>query len=188
MRARVEQLVAQFLDRTWEAAREGISVNGADATGLVMGEGGGGDGHGAVGEREGVDYEYEAYDPRLSERVASLYAQVEGLTTEVAKKRRTVPQEAALQYERLLGEVLEREKEVRREEESGEGGEGLKLDQVREGWQEDVEGVYARGLGELARLGGHTARGGEAGIGSGASLTETVGRAQRARTVAMELE
>jgi kinetochor protein Mis14/NSL1 len=212
MRQRVEDLVAQFLDRVWRAAKANIAVNGQDATTTTAFWGGPTeppytkDGGGTreqeeeerEREREGVDFEYEPYDARLSARVAGLYAEVESLTAHVSRLRRTAPREAAERYAGVLGSVLE--------EEFGDGdgdGDGagagaragglLRLDVVRDGWEEDVAAAYDRGVEELRRLGGLAGGGlglddGEGSGSGGGSLTETVGRVQRAKTVALELE
>jgi hypothetical protein len=197
MRQRVQDLVDQFLDRTWAAAKQGISINGQDVTTLpppTMDS----TSSAAPGqpreERDGVDFEYEPYDARLSSKVASLYGELEALTTQVSNLRRTGPGAAAERYNRALLEALEEDQrafEARKEKVvmDRRGGDGrsegvLKLDDMREGWQEDVAEMYERGLGELRRLGGH-GRSAEEGSGS---LTETVGKAQRAKVVAMELE
>lgn len=191
MRQRVEDLVAQFLERMWRAATGNIVVNGQDATGLGSAEP---DTKAEAKEEktEGVDFEYEPYDAKLSARVASLYAEVESLTAQVSRLRRTAPREAAERYAGVLGAALE--EDGKRKEEFGDGdgdgdGGGLRLDEVREAWEEDVAAVYERGVGELRRLGGLA--GGDGGGGEGSvsgSLTETVGRVQRAKMAALELE
>jgi kinetochor protein Mis14/NSL1 len=196
MRQRVQDLVDQFLDRTWVAAKQSISINGQDATTLpppAMDSTTSAAPDQPREEREGVDFEYEPYDARLSSKVASLYGELEALTTQVSNLRRTAPGAAAERYNRALLEALEedqrafkarKEEMVDRRGEDGRNEGVLKLDDMREGWQEDVAEMYERGLGELRRLGVH---GGSAEEGSG-SLTETVGKAQRAKVVAMELE
>jgi kinetochor protein Mis14/NSL1 len=196
MRQRVQDLVDQFLEHTWTAAKQSISINGQDATTvppLAIDSTTSAAPDQPREEREGVDFEYEPYDARLSSKVASLYGELEALTTQVSNLRRTAPGAAAERYNRALLEALEEDQrvfEVRKEavvDRRGEDGKNegvLKLDDMREGWQEDVAEMYERGLGELRRLGGY---GGSAEEGSG-SLTETVGRVQRAKMVAMELE
>ena len=61
------------------------------------------------------------------------------------------------------------------------------MENVRGGWQEDIEKMYEHGLAELRRLGGLDDSAARQG-GASRSLTETVGKAQRAKVVAMELE
>ncbi len=187
MRQRVQDLVSQFLDRTWSSAQQSISINGSDAHSLPPTNSR--DVDGPKEEREGTDFEYEAYDPRLSSKVASLYGELEALTTQVSKLRRTAPGAAAEGYSKVLMEVLEEDQRVfeqRRKEtqRKNEDENVLKLEPVRDGWHEDVAGVYERGLGELRRLGGHA--GGE-GEGNG-SLTGLYPKAERARDAMMELE
>lgn len=63
---------------------------------------------------------------------------------------------------------------------------GLELGAVRPGWNEDVKSVYEKGVGDLAILSGVA---GKSGARPGvAGLTETVGKAERARNVAAEFE
>ncbi|KAL2045880.1 hypothetical protein ABVK25_011983 [Lepraria finkii] len=77
----------------------------------------------------------------------------------------------------------------------------LNLQTMREGYHEDLRQTYEQGVTELARLAGSgkttststSASGSAAGTSAGAAgasmtLTETVGKVQRARTVAMEFE
>jgi hypothetical protein len=71
-----------------------------------------------------------------------------------------------------------------------DGGVGMGL---REGWRDDVRVSYERGVDELVRLSGFkTHNGSVSGNGNdngrGGSLTETVGKVQRARTVALEFD
>ena len=213
MRQRVQELVSQFLERTWTGAKPSISINGQDATEVVAApaprttprcsgtDGGSTELQQPLEEeqkREGIDFEYEAYDARLSGRVASLYGELEALTTQVSKLRRTAPGLAAERYKVALLEALEEDQRTFVDD-KGRGGEmemedggvessgrGFELDGVRHGWEADVAGMYERGLGELKRLGGHD-RSVKEEEGSG-SLTETVGKVQRAKVVAMELE
>lgn len=193
MRARVQALVETFLAQTWEGAKHSISINGIDATSLSHPP----SSHSsteaqpapAVGPVEGVDFAYTPYDHGLQKRVAALHAELEALTTQVSKLRRDAPQRAARMYGEGLGEAMQRDEQVfegaaaRTEQRGGEAG--LELEPMAEGWQGEASATYERGLGELRRLGGMGGSGGGAEEGS---LTETVGKVQRARVVAMELE
>ena len=68
---------------------------------------------------------------------------------------------------------------------------GLNLVHMRHGWNEDVKEMYDRGTSQLAVLSG---AGNRDKVETGdemqgmISLTETVGRVQRARNVAAEFE
>jgi len=141
------------------------------------------------GEREGVDFEYEPCDARLSVRVAGLYAEVESPTAQVSRLRRTASREAAERYAGVLRAVLEEDEKKKKEFGDGdEDGGLLRLDEVREGWEEDVAALYERGVEELRRLGGFGGGGGDREESGSGSLTETVGRVQRAKVVTLELE
>jgi kinetochor protein Mis14/NSL1 len=194
LRAHVAALVTAFLSRTFAHAAHGISINGTNATSLPEFSSttttntttSSSTTNGPVGEREGIDFEYEAYDPRLNAKLASLYAELESLTTAVSRLRREVPGEAARRCGETLARALEGDRdaaEQRRKDVEEREREGvLELDRVEEGWREEREAMYELGVGELRRLGGLDKEDG------GASLMETVGKAQRARDVAMELE
>ena len=77
---------------------------------------------------------------------------------------------------------VEREEVIADEEWKGLGMEVS----TREGRWEDVKGGYENAAQELGSLVGSKSHGGE--VAQGGSLTETVGRVQRARTVAMEFD
>ena len=210
LRAKVLDLLQSFLDETWSNAAQNITVNGIDATEVVnkaQPQLAPGSDSAAVGEREGIDFEYEAYDSRLSTRVASLYAELESLTTSVSKLRRTAPQKAAAAYNTALMQKIEEETkpvepnaEDRRKKKrklshahpeadediahcASQDEAPLKLEKVDEKWNEDVARIYEVGVSGLRRLGGL-----DKSDGGGCSLTETVGKAQRAKMVAEEIE
>ena len=81
--------------------------------------------------------------------------------------------------------------QLRNQQQNEQTEDVLKLNEPRVGYYEDMHATYSRGVEELARLAGvgNKDGGGQAGQGrGGGSLTETVGKVQRARTVAMEFE
>ncbi|OAP65425.1 hypothetical protein AYL99_01397 [Fonsecaea erecta] len=212
LRARVRTVVEAFIARTWEGACKNITVNGLDATNLP--------GAGALAtvggatsvtgcpqreeqreEMEAVDFVYQAYDSRLQAQVAALYGELETLTTQVSKLRRTAPAQGAEMLAKRLQEEIEadnREFERRRmavssQREAADSGDDdiLKMKPRRDGWFDDVSTMFDRGTNELAALAGvNRAEGDEADHHRlyGPSLTETLGKIQRARTVAMEFE
>ncbi|KAK5446472.1 hypothetical protein LTS15_009811 [Exophiala xenobiotica] len=200
LRTRVRQLVDSFMSRTWEGASQSITVNGMDAStfpvlaratnnNMVAS-----DETKPQEEREGVDFVYENYDTRLQAKVAGLYGELEALTAQVSKLRRTAPKQGAEQFrDALMAELADDEEQYAvemaklRERDEGSRDGKLKLKPLRDGWHEDVQAMYERGTGELAVLAGLPASESATGSG-GTSLTETVGKVQRARTVAMEFE
>lgn len=124
----------------------------------------------------------------------ALYEEVEALTSQVATLRRETPRAAAERYNSALESAITAEEESwqeeqRRVQEKKEAG--LTFNGVRDGWNEDVKGVYERGVGDLAVLSGVMGGNNQGRVGQrsgGASLTETVGKAERARAVAGEFE
>ncbi len=126
-----------------------------------------------------------------------MYAELESLTVQVGQLRRGAPGEGA----RTLGvdsaekmdiedEEYEQEARTLREEALGEAGvAALDLKTLPEGWYDDRRDMFERGTRELAALAGMVNSSEEAGnAAKGPSLTETVGRVQRAKTVAMEFD
>ena len=192
LRARVRSIVDHFLHRTWGGASHSISINGLDAHTLPTQSTSSETGTSQAdeqGEREGMDFTYTPYDARLQSKVASLYSELEALTAQVSKLRREAPKQGAEGYAEVLRREMgkdeerwvERMEDVKRE---GEKERGVELEAMRDGWYEDVKEVYEKGVGELGRIAGL----GQADGQGGGSLTETVGKVQRARTVAMEFE
>lgn len=209
LRARVRQLVDAFITRTWEGASKNITVNGMDAssfpivtsTTITPTTSNAQQGGSQEEEKEGVDFVYEAYDTRLQAKVASLYGELEALTAQVSRLRRTAPKQGADEYQNgLIAKLAEEEEQFQAQmaalrQRAFSGSEGdLKLQPLRDGWHDDVKAMYERATDELVALAGLA--GSEAGSGpvSGLpsygrpSLTETVGKVQRARNVAMEFE
>jgi hypothetical protein len=159
-------------------------------------------------EVEGLHFAYTPYDARLQLHLAALYGELESLTAQVSKLRCEAPSSGAQQYSNALSGSLKRDEEVYEEEmrnlRENEGGneaakgkgkskeEGnenvLKLGPVRAGYHEDMRQTYEQGLQNLSMLAGTKSKSSQAGHQQGASLTETVGKVQRARTVAMEFD
>ena len=192
MRTAVSTLVSTFISQTFSSASHSISINGLDATTVAATQ------EDKENGLQGEEVEYEAYDPRLTTRLAGLYAEVEGLTMQVAKLRRDAPSQSALDYHEALQKVVGEEEQVMQgvlQQTTTDGGDGVVLDlKVPEGretekWQADVQEMYERGLGSLADLTG-TGMGvaGENGRGTEKSLTGTVGLVERAGGVAREME
>ncbi|KAI1612504.1 hypothetical protein EDD37DRAFT_309830 [Exophiala viscosa] len=197
LRARVRQLVDAFITKTWGGASKNILVNGMDASSLpvlsdVASQPNASDG--PQEEREGIDFTYEPYDTRLQAKVAGLYGELEALTAQVSKLRRAAPKYGADAYsDALMAELASADADhdaqmsALRENAVVADNGGLALNVQREGWRDDVKAVYEHGVSELAVLAGLAAE--QDGLAPrGASLTETMGKVQRARTVAMDFE
>ncbi|KAL9107125.1 MAG: hypothetical protein Q9227_007905 [Pyrenula ochraceoflavens] len=210
LRAAVRAQLSSFINQTFTSALHGISVNGLDATSLPTAtllpasltspnskqkQEGSEEG----GEEEEAVVEYEPFDAKLSAKLASLYGELEGLTGKVAGLRREAVKRAAGRDGEELGRVVEEEgRDVGQAGEEGEEGERegqvLKIVGVERGWNEEVGGMYERGLEGLGRLAGLTGNNGDGRSSEerererGGSLTETVGRVQRAGNVVREIE
>lgn len=202
LRAKVRELVDTFMTKTWQGACKNITVNGMDATTIpIMTSQSPSSSESQPkepeAEIEGVDFVYEAYDSRLQAKVAGLYGELEALTAQVSQLRRTAPGQGAQEFQqRLTSELCDDDdgfekqmaavRDGARQDEDGT----LKLKPLRDGWHDDVQEMYARGTGELVSLAGLRTDETLPGASSqrGSSLTEIVGKIQRARTVALELE
>jgi kinetochor protein Mis14/NSL1 len=209
MRASVRAYVDAFISRIYGSASHSITVNGLDVTSLppttlttkhpapvsatdTLGS------SRPKEEKEGVDFSYEAHDTRLQRKVADLYAELESLTVHVGQLRRVAPKQGAEAFGRHYNEIMEGEDEeferevatLKQDAAESDGIGVLTLNPLPDGWFEDRRVMYERGTNELAALAGLANRREDASVstGNGPSLTETVGRVQRARTVAMEFE
>ncbi|RMZ85463.1 hypothetical protein DV737_g860, partial [Chaetothyriales sp. CBS 132003] len=191
LRTHVHALLTAFLSRTWANALPSVSINGLDAHASLVPDpcvpATTTQGRGQSGQREeieGIDYTYTAFDGKLQQRVASLYAEVEALTAQVSRLRREAPARGAAAYADALKGMMERDdNDDVGQQQDGDivAKAGLQLEGLRSGWHDDVESMYERGVDGLVRLAG--LKGSDGGDGS---LTETVGKVQRARSVAME--
>lgn len=198
LRKNVRLLVDQFLWDTYKSATQNISVNGIDATFLPHtrmpncsepdpseevvevkpGE-----------ELEGVHFTYGAFDSRAAKQLQNLHAELETLTAQVSKLRREAPRASADVYAAELQAALgadEENWEADRKKLDEQAHEGLEFEGLQGDWNEDVRDVYEHGINQLALLSG-LVQSAERNANT-TSITETVGKVQRARTVAMEFE
>jgi len=201
LRGPVTALIDQFLRETYTAASQSITVNGIDASSLPPS-------HFPTAsnpspttnpetthpldpsqEIEGIHYTYAPFDRKLQKQMQALYEEVESLTAQVASLRRETPKAAAERYTTALQSAMAKEEESWEAEQKRLRTQmypGLEFSGVRQGWNEDVRGMYEKGVGDLAVLSGVVGKSdGRPGV---ASLTETVGKAERARAVAGEFE
>lgn len=141
LRAQVEADVAGYLDRTFEAVRPGVEING-----MVPGPG-----------WEGEE-EVEGYDVELAARVQAMYTRVAELNLEVAEVRRRAGGEAKREFGEAWRGVR---KEDARAVEAAEGeadavsAEGM-LGKEGLGWGERAEAVrvnWEEGVGGAGRVG-----------------------------------
>lgn len=98
---------------------------------------------------------YETYDPRLAERLRTLYAEFDTQSTRVAELRRDAPGAAARGYVERLEAELKRENEVGKERRS-KGVHMLSAEDLDMGIlkrKDDVEGMWGRGTKGLMELG-----------------------------------
>ncbi|KIW69009.1 hypothetical protein PV04_04913 [Phialophora macrospora] len=209
MRASVRAYVDAFISRIYTSASHSITVNGLDVTSLppttlstkhptpFLATDTPGSSR-PKEEKEGVDFSYEAHDTRLQTKVADLYAELESLTVQVGQLRRLAPKQGAEVLGQLSNEIMREEDEefereiakLKHEVAENDGTGALPLNPLPDGWFQDRRAMYERGTNELAALAGLAGprEDASASTGNGPSLTETVGRVQRARTVAMEFE
>ncbi|KAI4208798.1 MAG: hypothetical protein LQ349_009624, partial [Xanthoria aureola] len=174
-RPRVQQLLSDYITQTLTLALPSLAINGLEAeTSMLL----------ADDEKQGTgasgavlvedESHYEAYDPRLAERLRTLYRQLEWEHTRVAELRRDAPGAAARGFvERLEAErevERGREKEVEVEMEGGRDG-GLGGVGVERG--AEVEKMWGRGVEGLLELG---------------RVTDVVAKMERAKRAAEVVE
>ena len=158
-RERVEELVQQYIIQTLSLALPSLSINGFDASPSLISPHAASTATSSQPPTTGADLtdaeisagNYEAYDPRLAERLRGLYAQCEFESETVAKMRREVPAKAAMGYREALERELEAQKGLKGEEGVGgevDGGLDIKLER-----REEVEGMWRRGCEGLEGLG-----------------------------------
>ncbi|KAJ5960589.1 uncharacterized protein N7479_007739 [Penicillium vulpinum] len=104
MRERVQELIDEYINQTFESASNSISINGIDSTSPQFP-------FPAAFTAPTEQIEYEAFDTDLASRVTSLYAQLESLNTTVAQQRRDAPRRAAKEYAAQLKKMIEEEEE-----------------------------------------------------------------------------
>ncbi|KAI4278978.1 MAG: hypothetical protein LQ337_000585 [Flavoplaca oasis] len=166
-RPQVQQLIQDYITQTLTLALPSLAINGLDAeTSMLVDDKG----------NESVEDEsnYEPYDPRLAERLRTLYRQLEWEHTRVAELRREAPGAAARAYMERSEALKEldkgREKEVDEEMEEIKDG---RLGEIGLKRGEQVERMWGRGLEGLLDLG---------------RVTELVDRTERAKKAAEVVE
>ncbi len=224
LRARVGALVHQFLDRTFDFASHSISINGNDVRSTSSADlpsafptttstsssqinppypkpststkSNPQPQPAPEAEREGIHFAYEAYDARLSAKVASLYAELERETLAVSQLRRSAPAAGAKLVVDALSRSIAAEDDTQQQQQELREEVLTLAPPLSEARSEETAEMYERGLADLRRLGaglGSVGVGAESSTllrraGRGGSLTETVGKLQRARDVAVEFE
>ncbi|KAL9603660.1 MAG: hypothetical protein Q9219_000979 [cf. Caloplaca sp. 3 TL-2023] len=169
-RPQVQQLIQDYIAQTLTLALPSLAINGLDADVSMLAD--------AKTDEVEDESNYEAYDPRLAEKLRTLYRQLEWEHTRVAELRREAPGAAARAYTERLEHEREaervREGEVERElsgkgERRHNGGlEGLNLERA-----EEVEETWGRGLEGLMDLD---------------KITEVAARMERASKAAQVVE
>lgn len=200
LRGPVTELLDAFLRETYTSAAHSIAVNGIDASALPSSQfptasnprpdaKGDSEALSPDQEVEGIHYTYAPFDRRLQKRMQALYEEVESLTAQVASLRREAPKSAAQSYISALESALSKDEEMWDLEQKrleDEKPTGLSLETMRHDWNQDIRNVYNQGVNDLAILNGIA--GESANTRGVAGLTETVGKLERARNVAAELE
>ncbi|KAH8151634.1 uncharacterized protein LAJ45_04256 [Morchella importuna] len=100
LRKRVEEMLTEYVRRTFEHAVRNISVNGMDAGPIET--------YISKNEME----ELEPYDRKLHTRFTTLQAQLDEETEKLAKLRREAPFDAAKAYEDALKRELEGDERI----------------------------------------------------------------------------
>ncbi|KAH6654708.1 hypothetical protein BKA67DRAFT_287723 [Truncatella angustata] len=163
LRNRIEELIDEYITKTFALSAPNLSINGLDIDDLsVLSPDSAGSLPRGAGEPEVV---YTPFDPRLRSRVEDLTREEEDLLRDIAALKKSVPSATAGAYAEAFREGLARDEEALAAEKAREdgpsssssgagheaaGGGGLSMDRLER--QEDVEKAYARAVEGLARL------------------------------------
>ncbi|KAL8928551.1 MAG: hypothetical protein Q9208_001785 [Pyrenodesmia sp. 3 TL-2023] len=165
-RPQVQQLVQEYITQTLSLALPSLAINGLDAETSMLAD---------TNTNEVEDESnYEPYDPRLAEKLRTLYRQLEWENTRVAELRREAPGAAARAYVERLESETEAEKVREKEIENimkGSSEGVLEIVGLERG--EEVKKAWGRGLEGLAEFG---------------NITEIVSRMERAGKAAEMVE
>lgn len=148
-RSTVEELVQEYIVQTLTLALPSLTLNGLEPSLTLL--------HPNPTPDANTPDEtsnYESYDPRLAERLRTLYAEFDTQSTRVAELRRDAPGAAARGYVERLEAELKREKDSERERESkGVHVDVEDLDMGTLKRKDDVERMWRRGTEGLVELG-----------------------------------
>ncbi|KAL8932522.1 MAG: hypothetical protein Q9216_006795, partial [Gyalolechia sp. 2 TL-2023] len=97
-RPQVQHLVQDYIARTLTLALPSLAINGLDAEPSMLADAKTDD-NDDDDEKMEDESNYEAYDPRLAEKLRTLYRQLEWEHTRVAELRREAPGAAARAFE-----------------------------------------------------------------------------------------
>ncbi|KAI1136529.1 hypothetical protein F5Y05DRAFT_415300 [Hypoxylon sp. FL0543] len=155
LRARIEELIDEYITKTFTLAAPNLSINGlpVDAAHFLSGD------PSSVPQQQ--EETYEPFDARKRARVEELTREEEDLLRDIAALKKSVPQAAAAAWadaarrsvaedEQALAAVNERTLKTA----EGLGVEGALLGDVGKGLerQDEVEGSYGDAVRELERL------------------------------------
>lgn len=167
LRSRVNQLVDEFLDRTYAGVRINSTANGVILTGAHEGE----------GEKEEREEEFEEFDSKTAEKIRDLERRREKVLLKVASLRREGVTKAAddwkTQWESNKDPLEDEDVKMEEGEElTGEPVQLIDMDKMMR-WEE-MQKTHERGLEGL--------------VGLKSGMAGTVGRLEEARRVGEELE
>ncbi|KAI0836056.1 hypothetical protein F5Y06DRAFT_117093 [Hypoxylon sp. FL0890] len=153
LRTRIEELVDEYITKTFTLAAPNLSINGlpVDATHFLSGD--------PTSIPQQPEEIYEPFDARKRARVEELTREEEDLLRDIAALKKSVPQAAAAAWaEAARKSVAEDEQALaavnERTAKSSEGAEGELLGEVgkRLERQDEVESSYGDAVRELGRL------------------------------------
>ncbi|KAK4692843.1 kinetochor protein Mis14/NSL1, partial [Lecanoromycetidae sp. Uapishka_2] len=148
-RSKVEELVQEYILQTLTLALPSLTLNGLDPSPTLLRPD-------TLPESTSPDDNgnYEPYDPRLAEKLRTLYAELDSQSTRVAELRREAPGAAARQYMERLEEGLKWENEADAERIAKSkvlSTTDLDVGDVER--NDDVGGIWRRGTQGLVELG-----------------------------------
>ncbi|CAM1509091.1 Fc.00g028300.m01.CDS01 [Cosmosporella sp. VM-42] len=145
LRNKIEELVTEYIDKTFSLASPNLSINGLPITSSSS--------YLTATAPTTPDPVYEPFDTRKRQRVADLITQEEKLLEEVAALKRAVPGAAAAAQAEMLKDGLKRDDELleeRRALVTGDVDVELGVQELER--QKDVEEGFRRAVEGLGRL------------------------------------
>ncbi|KAK6088053.1 hypothetical protein SCUP234_01119 [Seiridium cupressi] len=166
LRSRIEQLVDEYITKTFTLSAPNLSINGLSIDDIspdlaILSPTYDPSSNGSNPAEP--DVVYTPFDPRLRQRVEELTREEEDLLRDIAALKKSVPGNAASAYTEAFKKSLKQDEEAlgaakerhaangtEADEDTEQGGERLNLDRLER--QEDVERAYGRAVEGLERL------------------------------------
>ncbi|KAF8423834.1 hypothetical protein EV426DRAFT_110423 [Tirmania nivea] len=108
LRKKVEELVMEYITRTFDFAAPSISINGLDAPSTST-TAKPNSAPSMIDMLKAETDEFEPYDRTLHARLQALYTDIEAATLKVSQQRRAMPDRALRRYEKVLNREVDKD-------------------------------------------------------------------------------